>query len=199
MLTALKKEGLIQEIGVTNFDTIRLKELVEAGVPVVSNQVQFSLLDQRPERSGMRAYCAAKGIQIIAFGTVGAGLLSERFLGASPPVGPALDGGGVSLRMYLGTAQRAGGWAHLQKLLGVLDPIAKKNGVAIANVAQRYLLELPGVGCVLIGVRNSQHIIENAQTYSFALDDGDKAKIAAVIAEAPGPKGDVWDLERGYI
>ena len=38
-LTELKAEGLISEIGVTNFDTEHLRELVDAGIPVVSNQV----------------------------------------------------------------------------------------------------------------------------------------------------------------
>ena len=85
-----------------------------AGVPVVSNQVQFSLLDQRPERSGMRAWCAEKGVQIIAFGTVGAGLLSEKNLGAPPPTREDLTAGGSSLGMYYATARRAGGWEHLQ-------------------------------------------------------------------------------------
>ena len=47
MLTELKEEGLIGEIGATNFDLKRLKELKDAGVPLVSNQVQLSCLDQR--------------------------------------------------------------------------------------------------------------------------------------------------------
>ncbi len=47
MLTELKEQGLIGEIGATNFDLKRLKELKEAGVPLVSHQVQLSCLDQR--------------------------------------------------------------------------------------------------------------------------------------------------------
>lgn len=202
MLTELKEEGLIKEIGVTNFDTKRLKELVDAGVPVVSNQVQFSLLDQRPERAGLRQYCVDKGVKLIAFGTVGAGLLSSSYLGQPPPSQVLLNEGGSSLRMYYGTAQRAGTWDYVQELLKVLNNVASKyksQGVTIANVAQRYILELEGVGCLLIGVRNTKHIADNVRTHAFSLDDEDRANIQAVLATAKGPIGDVWDLERGYV
>lgn len=49
--------------GVTNFDVAHLRELVDAGVPVVSNQVQYSLMDRRPE-NGMVQYCAQQGIKV---------------------------------------------------------------------------------------------------------------------------------------
>merc|ERR1719471_1634750 len=48
-LKTMKGEGLIGEIGLTNFDTIRLKEMLDASIPIVSNQVSYSLLDWRPE------------------------------------------------------------------------------------------------------------------------------------------------------
>jgi aryl-alcohol dehydrogenase-like predicted oxidoreductase len=52
-LTELKEEGLIQEIGATNFDLKHLQELKNAGIPIVSHQVQLSALDRRPVQSGM--------------------------------------------------------------------------------------------------------------------------------------------------
>ena len=38
-LATLKQEGLIRNIGVTNFDAERLQPIVKAGVPIISNQV----------------------------------------------------------------------------------------------------------------------------------------------------------------
>ena len=73
------------------------EKMVDAGVPIVSNQVQYSLLDLRPE-NGMLSYAKQKGIRIAAFGTVGGGLLSDRWLGAPPPSRDELAT--VSLRMY---------------------------------------------------------------------------------------------------
>jgi diketogulonate reductase-like aldo/keto reductase len=72
-LTELKDEGLIQEIGATNFDLKRLQELKNAGVPIVSHQVQLSAIDRRPVQSGMANWCAENDISLIGFGTVGSG------------------------------------------------------------------------------------------------------------------------------
>ena len=69
----------------------------------------------------------------------------------------------------------------------------------IANVAQRYVLEGKAVASVLIGVRNKKRISENVRTHSFQLTDAERAAIDAVVAKRKGPKGDVWDIERGYI
>ncbi len=72
-LTELKDEGLIQEIGATNFDLKRLQELKNADVPIVSHQVQLSAIDRRPVQSGMANWCAENDISLIGFGTVGSG------------------------------------------------------------------------------------------------------------------------------
>ena len=101
--------------------------------------------------------------------------------------------------MYLASASRAGGWTYVQRLLGVLKPVADAHDVSVADVAQRYLIEQDGVACLLVGVRNSRHVGDNARVYSFALTADERAAIAAVAAEAKGPKGDVWDIERGYV
>lgn len=72
-LTELKEQGYIQEIGATNFDLTRLKELKKADVPIVAHQVQLSALDRRPIQSGMADWCKDNQISLIAFGTVGSG------------------------------------------------------------------------------------------------------------------------------
>lgn len=199
MLAELQADGLIQNLGITNFDLPRIKELVGAGVPLVSNQVQLSALDSRPLQSGMADYCAGHGVALLAFGTVGAGLLSERYLGQPPPSADALRAGGYSLSMYSATASRFGGWSLVQELLAVMAEVARAHpGATVANVAQRYVLQVsPAVGALIVGVRNSEHIAENVRTFGFALSDGEMAAIGKVVAKRAGPRGDVWDLERG--
>lgn len=83
-LLDLQSSGVIKAIGVTNFDTRTLAELVDdAGCPIISNQVQYSLLDTRPE-NGMIDYCSSRGIWILPYGTVAGGFLTDRYLGARP-------------------------------------------------------------------------------------------------------------------
>ena len=105
-LTELAKGGRIASVGVTNMDTEALAKLVDAGVPVVCNQVQFSLLDRRP-LNGMVQYCAKHNIKLLTYGTLAGGLLSERFV-AEPKAGlpfvgaryPPVDLNTSSLKMY---------------------------------------------------------------------------------------------------
>jgi len=203
-LTELKEEGLIQEIGATNFDLKRLQELTKAGVPLVSHQVQLSALDRRPVQSGMADWCADQKISLIAFGTVGSGILSQRYLGKGAPTQEEKNT--ASMRMYSNTAARFGDWSLVQELLKTMNAIAgdvQRDGrcpqCTIANVAQRYVLQTPAVASVLIGVRNQDHIAENVRTHSFALRQDEKDAIDAVVAKRKGPSGDVWDLERGSL
>lgn len=199
-----QEEGLIQEIGATNFDLKRLKELKDAGVPIVSHQVQLSALDRRPVQSGMTEWCAENDISTIAFGTVGSGILSSSYLGKGPPAQDQLKT--ASLRMYSRTADRFGDWNLVQELLRTMDTIAtsiRRDGrcpeATIANVAQRFVLQTPSVASVLIGVRNKDHIAENVSSHAFELKPEEMEAIEKVIAKRKGPKGDVWDIERGLI
>jgi aryl-alcohol dehydrogenase-like predicted oxidoreductase len=203
-LTELKEEGLIQEIGATNFDLKHLQEFKKAGVPIVSHQVQLSALDRRPVQSGMADWCAENQISLIAFGTVGSGILSKRYLGKGPPTKDDLNT--PSMRMYSNTAGRFGEWKLVQELLQTMDVIAKQvheDGrcldCTIANVAQRYVLETSAVAAVLIGVRNQDHIAENVRSHTFTLTQGERDAIDSVVAKRKGPLGDVWDIERGYL
>lgn len=203
-LTELKEEGLIGEIGATNFDLPRLKELKAAGVPLVSHQVQLSALDRRPVQSGMTDWCAANDVSLIAFGTVGSGILSDKYLGKGAPTQEEKNT--ASMRMYSSTAARFGDWKLVQELLKTMNAVAqsvRSDGrcaeANISNIAQRYVLETPAVASVLIGVRNQDHIQENIRTHSFQLTPEEREAIDKVVAKRSGPQGDVWDIERGIF
>ena len=71
-------------MGLTNFDTEHLREVVEAGAPVRTVQVQLSLLDRRALRpGGVAELCRSHGIKLLVFGTVAGGWLSDRWVGVS--------------------------------------------------------------------------------------------------------------------
>ena len=205
MLTELKEKGLIQEIGATNFDLKRLQEFKKADVPIVAHQVQMSALDRRPVQSGMADWCAENDVKLIAFGTVGSGILSEKYLGQPAPTQQQQNTS--SMRMYSATASRFGDWKLTQELLQTMNEIAKNvrssgrcDDANISNIAQRYVLDgTPAVGSVLVGVRNTDHIKENVRTHSFTLTASEIAEIDSIVKKRRGPKGDVWDIERGYV
>jgi aryl-alcohol dehydrogenase-like predicted oxidoreductase len=182
-LAELRHEGKIRHLALTNFDTERLRVIAEHGVPIVSNQVQYSLVDRRPEVR-MAAFCRDHGTTLLAYGTVLGGLLSEKYLGRPEP--PRTELNTASLQKYKRMIDAWGGWALFQQLLAVLKQIADKHRVGIANVGVRYILDRPAVAGVIVGARLgvAQHIADNARAFGFALDTADRAAIESVLAKS---------------
>ena len=194
-LAALKREGLIAHIGTTNFDAGHLDLLVENGVPVLTNQVSFSLLDRRAA-GAMSALCLAKGVRLLAYGTLAGGLLSERWLGVPEPEAGALADWSKS--KYKRFVDAIGGWAVFQGILAAAAGIAKRHGVSIANVATRWVLDHPAVAAVIVGARlgENQHRDDNRRAFAFTLDDRDRATLDAAVAAARAIPGDCGDEYR---
>ncbi len=165
-----RQKGKIKHLALTNFDTEHLKIVIEAGIKIISNQVQFSLIDRRPLIK-MIKYCQQHDIKLLAYGTLAGGLLSDKYVGYSA----SLKLNTASLRKYNNIVQAWGGWPLLQQLLGILKNIANKHQVSIANVAIRYVLEQPMVAGAISGVRLgiSEHRQDNAKVFSFSLDEED--------------------------
>lgn len=179
----LQKEGKIKHLALTNFDTEHLKIITDAGIKIVSNQVQFSVIDRRP-LDKMVQFCQENDIKLFAYGTLCGGLLSEKYLGKPEPRGGQLDT--VSLRKYKNMVDAWGGWALFQELLQAMQQIASKHQVRIANVAVRYILEQPTVGGAIVGARLgiSEHRDENSQVFNFSLEPDDYLQLEAVWSKS---------------
>ncbi|HEV2189825.1 MAG TPA: aldo/keto reductase, partial [Stellaceae bacterium] len=136
-LADLRDEGQIRHLALTNFDTERLAIIADAGVRIVSNQVQYSLVDRRPA-ARMVEYCATHGITLLTYGTLLGGLLSESRLGRPEP--GRFDLATVSQQKYKNMIDAWGGWALFQELLAALKLIADKHAVGIAAIGARYIL-----------------------------------------------------------
>ena len=181
-LADLRDEGKIHHLALTNFDTERLALIADAGIRIVSNQVQYSLVDRRPA-ARMAAWCAAHGVALLAYGTLLGGLLSEKYLGRPEP-GRA-DLVTASQGKYKQMIDAWGGWALFQELLAALQPVAVRHAVSIANIATRYVLDRAAVAGVIIGARLgvAEHIADNARTFDVALDEADCAALEPVLAK----------------
>jgi aryl-alcohol dehydrogenase-like predicted oxidoreductase len=71
-LDDLRAKGKVRHVGGTNFDTSHMRAIIEAGLPLASMQVQYSVLDRRPE-NGLSALCRAHGVGLICYGSVAGG------------------------------------------------------------------------------------------------------------------------------
>ncbi len=181
-LAELQAAGKIKRLGLTNFDTERVRRIIERGIPIVSNQVQYSLVDLRPAQQ-MAPYCQERGIKLLTYGTVCGGLLSEVWLGRPEPGHYELET--VSQQKYQQMIEAWGGWPLFQDLLRALKGVADKHRVSIANVGVRYMLDRPAVGGVIVGTRLgiAEHRADNARVFTLSLDAEDVRRIESVCSK----------------
>ena len=182
-LSDLRDEGKIKHIGLTNFDTERLQIMIDSNLQIVSNQVQYSIIDRRPEVK-MIPFCLENNISLLCYGSICGGLMSERYLGRMQPSTAELNT--LSLQKYKKMIDAWGGWSLFQELLSTLKRIAQKHNVTITNVAARYILDKSAVAGVIIGVRLGivDHRTSNTQVFNFILDKSDCEAIDAVCAKS---------------
>ncbi len=191
-LDEMRRAGKIRHLGLTNFDTAHLSQILASGADILSVQTQYSVLDARPEH-GLADLCAAHDVWLLCYGSVAGGFLSDRWLGAPEPQAPLENRSLVKYKLII---EDFGGWALFQTLLRALRRVADRHGADIATIASRYVLDKPRAAAVIVGARNRAHVADNAAITGIGLDDADRAEISEVIAHANGPQGDCYELER---
>ena len=191
-LDELRQAGKLRYVSGTNFDVPRVRAILNAGIPLRTLQVQYSVLDHRPE-NGLIALCQANGIDLLCYGSVAGGFLSDRWLGVPEPGHPLEN---RSLTKYKLIIDDFGGWDLFQELLRTLRRIADQHRTDIASIAGRIVLDRPGVAAIIVGARNRKHVSANATVAEIRLTDTQKAEIAGVLDRRQGPEGDVYTLER---
>ena len=191
VLKDCQRKGKIQTLGTTNWDTAVMDRFLDDGFDVASAQVQYSLLDRRPAVA-MAGWGARRGVQMLCYGTLAGGFLTDAWLGQPDPGFAFANRSLVKYRLII---DEFGPWAVFQDLLATLRAIADRHGVSIAAVATRWVLDQPQVAGAIVGARYARHLPETLAVFAFALDAADRAAIDAVLARAPGPQGPVFGLE----
>lgn len=188
-LMDLQEQEKIRYLGLTNFDSVHMLDLVEQGAPIVSNQVSFSILDTRPLEK-MVPICKDKNIKLLCYGTLLGGFLSSYWLGKPEPDYNSITN--ISLKKYLPWIQAWGGWGLFQELLMTLNEIAAKhnhynnNRVSISNIAQRWVLDQESVAGAIVGARFGMgggardHTKDNLNVFALKLDEEDYSRISSI-------------------
>ncbi len=195
-LQDLQRKGKIRCLGATNFDVPTLREILGAGVGLVSHQVQYSVVDRRPEH-GMVALCREHGVGLLCYGTVLGGFLSERYLGVPNPAAPLENRSLTKYELVIDElAGERSSWEAFQRLLATLKQVADRHGAPLSAVGIAYVLRKPGVAAVIVGVRHPRHLTDTLGALRLRLDSSDVAAIDTALAGCRGPRGDVYELER---
>jgi aryl-alcohol dehydrogenase-like predicted oxidoreductase len=129
-------DGLVRHAGVSNFPLSRWQDAEQRlGQPVITNQVQYSLMQRKPERE-LLPYAQRAGRVVIAYSPLAQGLLSCRYDGTSPPQGWVRRGNALFLPENI---TRAG------ELLDALRQVAKQHDATPAQVALAWVIRRPNV------------------------------------------------------
>ncbi len=191
----LQREGAIRHVGATNFTAAEIEGMERgAGLRVVANQTQYSVLDRRPEH-GLSDECARRGRGVLAFGALAGGFLTSTWLHRDDP-GSLEALPNRSLVKYRLIIDEFGGWDAYQALLAELDAIGTEHGVDAAAVALAWVLDQPAVAATVVGFSSLARMHANLRALSLSLTAADHARIRRHTDGATGPLGDIFGLER---
>jgi aryl-alcohol dehydrogenase-like predicted oxidoreductase len=172
----LVQAGKIRTVGVSNFSASRMRKahaaLASRGVPLVSNQMEYSLLNRSIESNGVLAACKELGITLIAYSPLAQGLLSGKFHDD-----PSLIRKSQGPRKYQ-SAFRASGLARSRPLIDELRKIATAYGATPSQVALNWLANFHGDTVVVIpGATKRRHAEENVGSMGFTLTQDELRRI----------------------
>ena len=103
----LQKAGVVDHVGVSNFSLPQWRSAEQSlGGPVLSNQVQYSLVARKPDQN-LVPYAQANDRLVIAYSPLGMGLLSAKYDGTNLPTGAARTTKALFLPENLERARRA--------------------------------------------------------------------------------------------
>jgi len=162
LLADAVEAGKVKTVGVSNYSAEQMREahaaLAKRGVPLASNQVEYSLLHRQPEGNGVLDACRELGVTLIAYTPLAGGALTGKYSATRRASG---------LRRFMPNFSRKTMEA-LQPVIALLRQIGERYSKTPGQVALRWLIENPIV-LPIPGAKNSKQAIENAGALSFAL------------------------------
>ncbi len=160
--------GLTRAVGVSNYSPEQTRRAYEAlakrGIPLASNQVQYSLIHRQPERNGLIETCRELGVSIIAYSPIAKGLLTGKYTPDKPPPGMR---GVTAGRQYL---------TRLQPIINLLRKIGEEHGgktpgqVALNWLLCKEVIPIPGA-------KNAQQAQDNSGALGWRLTESEIAEL----------------------
>lgn len=149
--------GLAKAVGVSNFSLDEVRQvhaaLASRGIPLATNQIEYSILRQLPDTNGLKAGCEALGVKILAYSPLAMGRLTGKYSAGNEPKGNR-GFGAVPMR-------------DLEPLIAKLREIGQRHSASPAQVALAWVV---AKGAVPIpGAKNGEQAAQNAGAMNFSL------------------------------
>ncbi|KAI4308145.1 hypothetical protein L6164_031249 [Bauhinia variegata] len=168
------EQGLVKAVGVSNYSEKRLGEAYEKlkkrGIPLASNQVNYSLIYRAPEENGVKAACDDLGVTVIAYSPIAQGVLTGKYTPENPPTGPR---GRIYTPEFL---------TKLQPLLKKITGIGEKYNKTSAQVALNWLIAQDNV-VPIPGAKTAEQASEFAGALGWRLTDEEVAELRSMASE----------------
>ena len=187
------ERGLVKAVGVSNYgvDATRACHAVLAkrGVPLLTNQIQLSLLYTHPLHNGLVDTCNELGVKVLAYSPLGLGMLTGKYSKENPPQGPR--------KQLFERLQQTPDYAAL---LATMDEVAAHQGqgttkaqVAINWARAKGTIPIPGARTVSQVQKNYDSLNWKLSREDEALLDEAASKVTSFIqpSEGPFPKKDI--------
>ncbi len=194
-LQALRKEGKIRTMGVSNFGVQQLDRIVWTGAPIASNQVAYNLATRAIEFEVMPS-CRKYGISIIAYMGLMQGLLAGIYPTADDV--PEFRAGTRHFRGGRGRTRHSepGFEKEVFTMLDGMRAISAESGIPMAQLAYGWIVSHKSVSSTLMGGRKRSQLVRNLESLQSnipadvlqALDD-----VSEELKQGYGPYIDMWE------
>ncbi|XP_047333005.1 uncharacterized oxidoreductase At1g06690, chloroplastic [Impatiens glandulifera] len=168
------EQGLVKAVGVSNYNEKRLRaaheQLRKRGIPLASNQVNYSLIYRLPEENGVKTACDELGVTIIAYSPIAQGALTGKYTPANPPTGP---------RGRIYTPELL---TRLQPLIKRIKEIGDKNGKTATQVVLNWLICQENV-VPIPGAKNADQAREFAGALGWKLGNEEIDELRSLALE----------------
>ncbi|KAL9394755.1 hypothetical protein Peur_014040 [Populus x canadensis] len=168
------EQGLVKAVGVSNYSASRLRDAYEKlkkrGIPLASNQVNYSLIYRAPEENGVKAACDELGVTLIAYSPIAQGVLTGKYTPENPPSGPR---GQIYTPEFLTKLQPL-----LNRIKEMGENYSKTNTQVVLNwlVAQENVIPIPGA-------KNAQQAEEFAGALGWRLTSEEIDELRSLAME----------------
>jgi aryl-alcohol dehydrogenase-like predicted oxidoreductase len=176
-LNKLVKEGKVKHIGISNFDARQTVAACERA-EVITNQVQYSLLDRRIEDE-LVPVLNKKNISTLPYGVLGGGILTGKYR-TPPEIKPG------EVKDFFYKFYKEPEWSKAMKLVSLMDEIAEKHDASDSHVAINWMLSHKEVASCIVGCRTPQQLDENLKALDWELSKGDAAKLSDISLKIGG-------------
>jgi pyridoxine 4-dehydrogenase len=175
--------GLVKNIGVSNYGPTLLREvhafMAARGIPLASNQFNFSLLYRRQGAQATLDACNELGVAAMAYMPVCMGLLTDKYVDGAPEPASFFDLKGRTMKNYVDGGSDGVPAGGVTPVLRALRAIADARGKSVAQIAINYVIAKGAIP--VVGMMNPSQLESNAGALGWRLT---AAEVATLEAEA---------------